>query len=336
MVALEAMERGRAVVASRVGGLPEIVDDGQTGLLVPPEDAGSLAAALLEALAARAGARRGRPREGAGRVRRGAARRGARPALRRAGGTVRSAVVSCHAERLLDDAVWARFERLLERRPGGFTVAPLVRPPDEQAGEDEGVWAARARRAGELGPLGHHTHFGGVTQARPIAAGAADRVRREADAFRRAGLEPTLFCGGGWYMDDEVAAAVAEPRLRRRQRDRVPAPVPRAGCAARLRAGADLAPARRRRPPARAARDALRRNAAARPPPQAAASSRRPRPLPRLGPARPPPRARARARPPPPAPVAAARSASTSSPSACRRRQPSATSRGWAAERFVA
>ena len=36
MVALEAMERGRAVIASDVGGLPEIVVDGETGLDRPP------------------------------------------------------------------------------------------------------------------------------------------------------------------------------------------------------------------------------------------------------------------------------------------------------------
>lgn len=46
MVALEAMERGRAVIASRVGGLPEIVADGETGLLVPPDDPQALAAAI--------------------------------------------------------------------------------------------------------------------------------------------------------------------------------------------------------------------------------------------------------------------------------------------------
>ncbi|MGZ4390228.1 MAG: glycosyltransferase, partial [Gaiellaceae bacterium] len=48
MVALEAMERGRAVVASSVGGLPELVAEGDTGLLVPPEDPVALAAAILE------------------------------------------------------------------------------------------------------------------------------------------------------------------------------------------------------------------------------------------------------------------------------------------------
>jgi glycosyltransferase involved in cell wall biosynthesis len=48
MVALEAMERGRPVIASRVGGLPEIVDDGRTGLLVPAADADALAGAIRE------------------------------------------------------------------------------------------------------------------------------------------------------------------------------------------------------------------------------------------------------------------------------------------------
>lgn len=47
MVALEAMERGRAVVASRVGGLPELVVDGVTGLVVPREDPDALAEAML-------------------------------------------------------------------------------------------------------------------------------------------------------------------------------------------------------------------------------------------------------------------------------------------------
>jgi glycosyltransferase involved in cell wall biosynthesis len=48
MVALEAMERGRPVIASAVGGLPEIVEDGRTGLLVPPGDPERLAAAIRE------------------------------------------------------------------------------------------------------------------------------------------------------------------------------------------------------------------------------------------------------------------------------------------------
>lgn len=50
LVAAEAMMRGTAVVASRTGGLPEIVQDGETGRLVPPGDPAALAEALVELL----------------------------------------------------------------------------------------------------------------------------------------------------------------------------------------------------------------------------------------------------------------------------------------------
>lgn len=49
-VALEAMMRGTAVVASDAGGLTEIVHHGRTGFLVPPGDADALAEALLHLL----------------------------------------------------------------------------------------------------------------------------------------------------------------------------------------------------------------------------------------------------------------------------------------------
>jgi glycosyltransferase involved in cell wall biosynthesis len=49
-VVLEAMANGRPVVATRVGGLPEVVEDGVTGLLIPIDDEAALAAALERVL----------------------------------------------------------------------------------------------------------------------------------------------------------------------------------------------------------------------------------------------------------------------------------------------
>ena len=46
MTCLEAMAHGKPVVASAVGGLLDLVVDGETGLLVPPRDASALRAAL--------------------------------------------------------------------------------------------------------------------------------------------------------------------------------------------------------------------------------------------------------------------------------------------------
>jgi len=87
-----------------------------------------------------------------------------------------------------------------------------MRPPDQAAEENEATWLARAREAASRGPFGLHTHWTSPSHARPAPGGEepAGRVRREIEWLRAQGLEPTLFAGGGWYMDDDVAEAVAE------------------------------------------------------------------------------------------------------------------------------
>jgi glycosyltransferase involved in cell wall biosynthesis len=61
---IEALAASRPVVATRVGGTPDLLGDGQRGLLVPPGDPQALAAAILDTLtrrdAALERARRGR------------------------------------------------------------------------------------------------------------------------------------------------------------------------------------------------------------------------------------------------------------------------------------
>jgi len=53
-VIMEAMASGKAVVATDVGGMPDLVDHGETGLLVPPGDAHALARAMQTLLEDRA------------------------------------------------------------------------------------------------------------------------------------------------------------------------------------------------------------------------------------------------------------------------------------------
>jgi glycosyltransferase involved in cell wall biosynthesis len=48
---LEALASGTPVIASRIGGIPELISDKHTGLLVPPDDAPALAAAISTLLA---------------------------------------------------------------------------------------------------------------------------------------------------------------------------------------------------------------------------------------------------------------------------------------------
>ena len=121
-----------------------------------------------------------------------------------------AAVVSCHLERPLDDRTWSRFDTLQRRRPGGFEVIALIRPPDLDHGEPEEPWLERARLAESRAPIGLHTHWTSPTHARPTGGDPAARVRLEAAWMRERGLAPRFFCGGGWYTDDAVRTAVSE------------------------------------------------------------------------------------------------------------------------------
>jgi glycosyltransferase involved in cell wall biosynthesis len=51
MSILEAFGAGTPVITSRLGGAPELVDDGEDGLLVPPDDPVALATAIDQLLA---------------------------------------------------------------------------------------------------------------------------------------------------------------------------------------------------------------------------------------------------------------------------------------------
>ncbi|ABQ92609.1 glycosyltransferase [Roseiflexus sp. RS-1] len=62
--AVEPLLMERPVVASAVGGLPDVVRDGETGYLIPPRDPGALADALLHTLTLPAAARRAMGRRG--------------------------------------------------------------------------------------------------------------------------------------------------------------------------------------------------------------------------------------------------------------------------------
>jgi len=57
-VVIEAFARGRGVIASNVGGIPDLVREGEEGMLVDPADPGALADALVRVLGDRALAER--------------------------------------------------------------------------------------------------------------------------------------------------------------------------------------------------------------------------------------------------------------------------------------
>ena len=88
----------------------------------------------------------------------------------------------------------------------------MLRPPDPSEAGSGNIWLERAAEAARYGPIGHHTHFGGPTTARPVEGSPPpdERVRAEAAWLREHDVKARFFCGGGWYIDEAVARAVAD------------------------------------------------------------------------------------------------------------------------------
>ena len=252
---------GRPLVASRTGGTPELIVDGETGLIFPPGDAAALAdaggrAARRSRTPAADG--RGRPRAHGARVHRRAARRRDARSLRAGDAPRRS------------DARWHRPASISVRRP----VTPARVSPCSRS--------SQAATSGWSGAIASAVAGGGDRQRQfaPLVPEAAPRDELVADPRR-----PTP---GGW-----------PPAARRRSRPR-PGHRPCESAGGRVRPPRrGPAAARRRRdapgraPAARAAGapDRRRRHAAARARNGAAARARSTAPPPAPSPASRSPRA---------------------------------------------
>ena len=183
---LDAMACGKPVVGTATGGIPEVVVDGETGLLVPPRDDRALAAAIVRLL---------KDRRPAGADGRGGARPRGRPLQRRAHG-------ARHARRLRArrEARRPRQGRLTKiqraagwQRPrsGQCAIAPgrveAARVHHAQVAQREVVADGidRVERAERLGDLHRHRPArraaAGQAQARPtritwVSSGTTSRA----------------------------------------------------------------------------------------------------------------------------------------------------------------
>ena len=184
---LEAMALSRPVVASNVGGIPEMITDGENGLLVPPHDPEALAAAIVRLL---------RDHPFADTLGPGRPRHGPRPLLHRADGRRR-----CSRSTRKAPALCARSprggRRSLTRAYGPDRPRPrqqtVAWPPSQLPQKGCRVLVLPATLA-LRGPPGHlqttdlalissagGTRPGGTTIARGTRAAAPRYVRTERD-----------------------------------------------------------------------------------------------------------------------------------------------------------
>jgi hypothetical protein len=170
-------------------------------------------------------------------------------------------VVSCHVERPLDDETWARFTRFQSSEPGGFRIAALMRPPAPEAEKREDLWLDRVAVARVQAPVGHHTHFGGVAQARPrdFRRGRGPAAPRSRVAQGQGRGAPVLV-RRRLVSDAGDRARPHRLRLCGLHSDRLPPRVPANRRAPRPNRGAVLAPAPGWTPTARAPDDPLARD----------------------------------------------------------------------------
>ena len=183
MVALEAMERARPVVAAAIGGLGELVADGETGLLVAPGEAGAARGAI-------SGARRG-PRAG-GEDGGGGSRRRALRVSRSAARSGRSALYRDASASPLLGPEWPARRRRSSAPPSARRRTPSRAGAAELAVGSPGRPASRVRRV-----LGELAGSSGGTR-RPVIA-VRDELRSRTRANR------------GDRLPANIASSIANP-----------------------------------------------------------------------------------------------------------------------------
>ena len=203
-VNVEAMAAGTPVVASRVGGIPEAVTDGETGLLVPPADPPALAAAL-GALIDDAGRRHrmAAARARAGRLHLGAGRRAAGRAVP-GGARVESPRRALLLDAVLLLLVFAAYRAVLAAA-GGPVRNPLlgrVRLPAHGRAASTRRGGSCARRRPRRWPSSHLLgcpvrSSGRHVRGHPAPFGAGPGLRRRGRPGRLAARARSGALGGG-------------------------------------------------------------------------------------------------------------------------------------------